>query len=228
MGTEEGERSYRIGLAAVVASSVLFSCKSVFFKICYRYGTDPVVLQALRSACAAPFFVWPLVAHRFRPARTPVLPLSGRELAAMAALGIVGYYLASIFDMVGLKYVSAGTERLILYVYPTLVVIFSALIFRKRIPKALYWPLGLSYAGIALSFGGEAAGPAGGRPYLGGFLVFMSAVFYALFLVGQGRMVHRVGPGRFAAICMLVAGIAISAHFLLRFPLSALVQPAPV
>lgn len=220
--------SIRLGLAAVVAASILFSAKSVFFKMCYTYGTPPVVLQALRSAFSAPFFLWPFLIPLLRPAAARQVPLSRRDIGIIVWLGFSGYYLASIFDMVGLQYVSAGTERLILYIYPTLVVIFSALIFRKAIPKGLYLPLALTYAGIALSFGGEATGEPGGRPYYGGFLVFLSAVFYALFLVWQGRMIGRVGPQRLAAGCMMVAAAFVFAQFLATYPWEALAQPAPV
>jgi drug/metabolite transporter (DMT)-like permease len=124
-------------------------------------------------------------------------------------------------------------ERLILYIYPTLVVLFSAVFFRKpgapvRIPRAMVIALLLSYAGIGLSFGGEAGFAAkGGRPYYGGFLVFLSAVFYALFLVGQGRMVHRLGPQRLAAGCMMMSSACVLAQFLACYPLGSLAQPAP-
>lgn len=228
MAADEDGRRIRLGLLAVAASSILFGCKSVFFKMCFKLGADPVTLQAMRAAVSMPFFIWPLLAHRFQPRDMRPAPLSRGDMAKIAGLGFLGYYLASIFDMMGLQYVSAGMERLILFVYPTLVVLFSAWIFRKRIPKAMYPPLVLSYLGIALSFGGEAAAPAGGRPYLGGFLVFMSAVFYALFLVGQGRMIRRVGPQRLAAGCMLVSCAAVFAHFGLSHPFSSLDQPAAV
>jgi drug/metabolite transporter (DMT)-like permease len=228
MSSEPGNRNLKLGLSAVIAASVLFSAKSVFFKLCYQYGTPPVVLQALRSIFSTPFYFWPFLIHRFRPEAMRPAALSRRDLAIIVWLGFSGYYLASIFDMVGLQYVSAGTERLILYIYPTLVVIFSALVFRKRIPRNLFFPLGLSYAGIALSFGGEAAGDPGGRPFYGGSLIFLSAVFYALFLVWQGRMVGRIGPQRLAAGCMIVSTVFVLAQFLLCYPLDSLAQPGPV
>jgi drug/metabolite transporter (DMT)-like permease len=229
MASASNGRNLKLGLSAVVAASILFSAKSVFFKMCYAYGTPPVVLQAMRGAFSLPFFLLPLILVRFRGAAASPAPLSGRDLAVIAWLGFSGYYLASIFDMVGLQYISAGTERLILYVYPTLVVLFGAWIFRKRIPRSMYVPLALSYAGIALSFGGEAAaGEPGARPYYGGFLVFLSAVFYALFLVWQGRLIGRVGSQRLGALCMMVSTACIFIQFLAGYPLEALAQPAPV
>jgi drug/metabolite transporter (DMT)-like permease len=217
-----------LGLAAVVTASVLFSAKSVFFKICYRYGTPPITLQMLRGLFSLPFFLWPLYARFSGREAGRYAPIGFKDFGILVWLGFSGYYLASIFDMVGLQYITAGTERLILYVYPSLVVIFSALIFRKRIPKLLFAPLALSYAGIALSFGGEATLGGGGRAWMGGGLVFLSAVFYALFLVWQGRLLPRFGTQFFAAACMAASFIFVIGHFLLTQPLASLAQPTPV
>ncbi|HKP96053.1 MAG TPA: DMT family transporter [Fibrobacteria bacterium] len=230
MASQTDGRNLKLGISAVVAASILFSAKSVFFKLCYRYGTAPVVLQTLRGAFSLPFYLIPFALMRLRSADRRPAAMSGKDMLTIAWLGFSGYYLASIFDMVGLQYVSAGTERLILFVYPTLVVLFSAWIFRKRIPRAMLIPLLLSYAGIALSFGGEAGGGApGGRPLYGGFLVFLSAVFYALFLVGQGRMVHRFGPQRLAEGCMMASSACVFVQYLICYPWrDALSQPAQV
>lgn len=223
----ETQRNFKRGLAAAVIASALFSAKSVFFKLCYRHGTPPVVLQAWRGIFSLPFFVWPLIAGMAarRAGRAPALVR--KDFLILAALGLSGFYLASLFDMLGLQYVSAGTERLILYVYPTLVILFSAAIFRKPIARSLYVPLALSYAGIAFSFGGEAS-LGGSRAAYGGSLVLLSAVFYAMFLVWQGKLVHRYGSQFFAAACMLVSFIAYVVQFLILYPVSALAQPRPV
>lgn len=221
------ERNIKLGLAAAVTASALFSAKSVFYKLCFRYGTPPVVLQSLRGLFSLPFFVGPFVLGLLGKGGAGKPAFGFRDILLLAALGFTGYYLASLCDMVGLQFVSAGTERLILYVYPTLVILFSALLFRKPIARALYAPLALSYAGIALSFGGEATAGGGNAAY-GGFLVFLSAIFYALFLVGQGKWIHRYGPRFFTAACMLFAFFAFFTQFLAGYPLSALVQPRPV
>jgi drug/metabolite transporter (DMT)-like permease len=221
------QRNIRLGLTAAVVASTLFSAKSVFYKLCFRYGTPPVALQTLRALFSLPFFVWPFVSARMGRRADRPAAMAPKDVLILALLGFSGYYLASLFDMFGLQYVSAGTERLILYVYPTLVILFSAVLFRKAIPRAMYAPLALSYLGIAVSFGGEAT-LGGTRAAYGGFLVFLSAIFYALFMVWQGKLVHRYGPRRFAAGCMLFAFAAIFVHFLARYPLSALAQPRPV
>lgn len=228
MSPEPTPSGTRFGYLAVAASAVLFSAKAVGIKLAYAYGAEPLVFQTLRMVYSAPLFLAMALLPRLR-GRAPEAPLSARDLAGIAALGLLGYYLASIFDLMGLQYVSAGMERLILYAYPTLVVLFDMWIFRRPAGPGLLLPLLLSYAGIALTFGGEvaAAGP-GSRIFLGAFLVFLSAVCYALFLVIQGRMMGRAGPHRITSYAMLAAGAAVAAHFLAAHPFSSLAQPAPV
>ncbi len=221
-------RPIQFGYLAIATSAVLFSAKSIFIKMCYAHGTTPVVLMTLRMGYALPFFAGMALWPQFIPASRRPETLSRKDLAYIAGLGLLGYYIASVLDVVGLQFVSAGTERLILYLYPSLVVLFSAVIFRKPIPKFMILPLVFSYLGIALSFGSELTGKGTGRPYLGGFLIFLSAVTYALFLVGHGRMVFRVGPQRLAAYSMLAASVCVFIQFLVMAPFSALAQPASV
>jgi drug/metabolite transporter (DMT)-like permease len=221
-------RTVRLGYLAVVASALLFSAKSVFIKMCFSQGTSPLTVMTLRSAFALPFFMVLAFHPRFAKGLVPSKPISLRDMFAIGGLGLLGYYLASVFDIVGLAYVSAGTERLILFVYPSLVVIFSSWFFGKPIPRYMVLPLILSYTGIALSFGGEVTGASSGRPFLGSGLVFLSAVCYAIFLIGQGRMVSRIGPQKLGAYAMLFSTGAIFIHFLISQPWSDLIQPAPV
>lgn len=216
----------RLGFLAVAASAILFSAKAVFIKMSLAHGTPPTVFMALRTLFGLPCFLWMAWAGWSKAG--PAAPMSPRDLRAVLGLGVLGFYVSGMFNVHGLQYVSAGMERMILYVYPTLVVIFSALFFRKRIEPRLFVPLALCYAGIALSFGGETAAGHGSRPFLGGFLVFLSAVAYAVFLVFQGGLLQRAGPQRVTAYGMLAASAAVIAHFALAYPPASLAQPAPV
>lgn len=217
----------RLGFLAVAASAILFSAKAVFVKLGYALGVEPVVFMALRMLFCLPFFTAMALAPWLR-GKGAASPLDRRDLLTIAGLGILGYYLASLFDLVGLQYVTAGMERMILYVYPTLVILFSAWMFRKPMGSALILPLVLSYAGIAVSFGAEALGGRGSDTHLGAFLVFLSAVCYALFLVIQGGIIHRVGAQRLTAYAMLSSTAAVLVHFIIAHPLSDLAQPMRV
>jgi len=210
------------GLVLAAVASTLFSAKAVVIKLAYRHGVDPVTLLALRMLFAAPFFAIALVwSSRGRPA------LSGRDHARLVLMGVVGYYGASYLDFLGLQHVSAALERLILYLYPTIVVLMSVLFLRRRFTRNDGWAMLLAYAGILSAFWHDITAGRG-NVLLGAALIFGSALTYALYLVMGGELVHRLGAIRLAAYAILVSTAAVLLQFLLLNPLESLVQPAPV
>ncbi|HEY6079336.1 MAG TPA: DMT family transporter [Polyangiaceae bacterium] len=196
------------GALCVVGSAVAFSAKAVIAKLGYRHGADPATLLALRMGLSLPFFaVAAVVTSRGRAA------LPGRDVGKIVLLGVLGYYLASVLDFYGLAYISAGLERLILFVYPTLVVVLGAIVFRTRITRRTVVALGLTYAGIALAVKSEAAGASGHDAWLGVSLIFGCALSYACYLLGSGRLIPRIGSLRFSALALIVSALAMLLHF---------------
>jgi drug/metabolite transporter (DMT)-like permease len=199
--------SFILGVYLVVLSAVAFSAKAVMAKLAYRHGVDALTVLALRMGFALPVYLTVLAVR----SRTEARPLTRRELVAIALLGVIGYYLASLFDFLGLEYVSAGLERLILFVYPTLVALFEALLFGRKLTRTQALSLLLTYVGIAIVFRGEI-GQGGTDIVLGASLVFASAVVYALYLVGSGQFIPRVGAERFTALAVAVSALCTLAH----------------
>lgn len=196
------------GALCVVGSAVAFSAKAVIAKVGYRHGADPATLLALRMAFALPFFVAAAVwTSRGRSA------LPRPELGKIVVLGVLGYYLASVLDFYGLAYISAGLERLILFVYPTLVVVMSAFWFKTPITRRTLVALGLTYGGVALAVKTETAGASGPGLWLGVSMIFGCALSYAVYLVGSGRLIPRVGSLRFTSLAMIVSTAAMLVHF---------------
>jgi drug/metabolite transporter (DMT)-like permease len=154
-------------------------------------------------------------------------PLSKRDRWRIVGLGLVGYYLSSYLDFLGLQHISVGLERLILFLTPTFVLLANVLIFKRRIGKAEWAALALAYAGIVLVFVHDLAGGSGST-ILGSLLVLGSAIAYALYLLGTGEMVRRIGSLRLVAYAMCVSSAACIAQFFLLRPASMLVQPAEV
>ena len=219
------------GPLAAVIGVLGFSFKAILIKLAYAWEPiDAVTLLALRMLYSAPFFAllaW--YASRPRGRRPAIAPMSRRDWIAIAWLGFVGYYLASLVDFMGLQYVTASLERLMLYLYPTLVVILSALIYKQRITGRILVALALSYAGIVLVFGRDLS--LAGDPHalwLGGSLVFSGAALYALYLVGAGPVIARLGSLRFIAWAMLASAVFVLVQFALTRPLSALAAPARI
>jgi drug/metabolite transporter (DMT)-like permease len=184
-----------------------------------------VTLLALRMAMAAPFYV--AVAWWFSRAGQAVAITRG-DWRAIAFLGIVGYYLASLFDFLGLQYITAALERLVLFLYPTLVVLISAALYGRAISGRDVAALALSYVGIALVFANDLATQQQ-NVLLGAFWVALSALAYAIYLIGNGRMVQKMGSVLFASLASVVSCAAVVAHFLVVRDASLLWrQPPPV
>ncbi len=217
---------HRLGLLYAVLGAVGFSFKAILIKLAYPYGVDAVTLLALRMAMALPFFIllgWQDARTQTRP------PLSLRDYGWMLGLGFSGYYMASYLDFAGLQYISAGLERLILFAYPTLVVVFSALFLKKPITGRALVSIALCYSGIGLAVAHdfEVAGDMH-AVITGGLLVFGSAVSYALYLMGNGQAVVRLGAARVTAWASGAACLFCLIQFALTRPLASLAQPTPV
>jgi drug/metabolite transporter (DMT)-like permease len=214
-----------IGLSLALIAAFGFSVKAILIKLAYAsYPVAAITLLALRMAFALPVFVWIGV----RESRGAA-PLARKDWAALVALGCLGYYGASIFDFLGLQYITAGLERLILFTYPTLTILISALFFGHRVGRREVVAMGLCYLGIAAAFAHDLGINADAAAvWIGGAFVFASSLSYAVYLSGSSRMIARLGAARFTALAMLVSTAATLAHFLATQPLSDWVQPLPV
>ncbi len=220
--------SERLGVALAILAALGFSFKAIFVKLAYAVpqavAVDAITLLALRMVFALPVFVW-IGVQSSRDAA----PLSRRDWLLLAALGLLGYYGASLLDFIGLRYITAGLERLILFTYPTLTVLIGVLFMGKALSRREIGALLLSYAGIALAFFHdlEFAGETQ-TVLLGVAFVFASSLSYAVYLSGSASMIQRLGSARFAALATIISTLATLLHFAAAQPLSALVQPLPV
>jgi drug/metabolite transporter (DMT)-like permease len=207
-----------------ITGVVCFSLRALFIKLAYGYVVDPITLLALRMAFSLPFFLAAVAWVGRDSTRTPI---GRRDAWAIVLLGFVGYYFASFADFLGLQYISAGLGRLILFVYPTLVVLLSMAFLNKRPTAREVVALGITYSGIALVMANAAQG-ANKDLVLGAALCFASAAGYAVYLVASSQVVQRVGSMRFTAYAMSVASGFCILQFLLLRPLSALSMPGQV
>lgn len=196
-----------IGALLVVLSSVAFSGKAILAKVMYRDGLSPIGVLALRMSFAAPVYACIAVAVARGAPR-----LTSRDAVGVLLLGSIGYYGSSLGDFWGLTYISAGLERLILFTYPTLVLLLSAAWLRQPIRRHQAVALGVSYLGIAAAFASEVEVNADGV-LIGSALVFGSAVTYAAYIVGSTRYIRRLGVERFTSYALLVAAAFVLTHF---------------
>jgi drug/metabolite transporter (DMT)-like permease len=209
------------GLALAVAGSIAFSGKAIIVKLAYRYGVDAVTLIMYRMLFALPIFL----AMAWWASRGKA-PLTRRDWLGVLGLGITGYYLASFLDFAGLAYITASLERLILYLNPTLVLLFGWLVYGRRWRAMQVAGMAISYAGVVLVFGQELSVD-GANVALGAALVFASTVSYAVYLVYSGEMVQRLGSLRLVGLATSVACVLCIVQFLVLRPVDSAFQVAP-
>ncbi|MEO7622758.1 MAG: DMT family transporter [Gallionella sp.] len=197
------------GVTFAFVAAIGFSAKAIMVKLAYIEAVDAITLLALRMAFSLPFFLI-VAARENRNTRRP--PLTTKDKLAVIGLGLTGYYLASYLDFLGLQYISAGLERLILFLYPTMVVFISALVFKHCMGRSVWFALLISYAGIVLVFLHDMH-ILQHNAALGSILVFGSALAYAVYLVGAGQSIARIGATRFTAYVMTVACVACLVQF---------------
>lgn len=198
------------GIFLGIVGVVFFSSKAVMVKMAYGYGIDTVPLLLLRMLFSMPFYV--IIAVIYTPKDKSAV--KGRNIVWTVFLGFVGYYLASLFDFMGLMYIKASLERVILFTYPTIVLMLSVLIFKEKITQTQVWTIFLSYIGIIITFFPELQLEVDGLA-LGGALVFFSAISYATYIVGSGWIIPKFGAATFTSYAMIVSCTCVIIHYML-------------
>ncbi|MEP7164631.1 MAG: DMT family transporter [Ferruginibacter sp.] len=205
-------RNYTLGFIITFIGAILFSTKAIFVKLAFtNTDVDAVSLLALRMLFSVPFYISIAL---FYSRKAGNVKFSSREWVKIIFLGLIGYYLSSLFDFIGLQYVSAGLERLILFLYPTFAILLNAAIFKKKINGVQKLALLLTYAGIGIAYFGElkleATNP---HFFLGTFFIFLCALTFSIYLVGSGRLIPMVGATKFTAYTMTAAAVAVLTHY---------------
>ena len=216
------------GIAMAVLGAILFSAKAIVVKFTYRYGIDAVTLIAFRMLFAMPFFAVVAWHQSRRAARGEIVVMTNKERLQVCVLGLLGYYLSSFLDFLGLRYITASLERLILFLSPSLVVLLSAIWFKRPIERRQWLAMVLSYAGVVLVFAHDLSFGGGGEVLLGSLFVFGSAASYSVYLICSGELIKRIGPTRLVAYAMLVSCVACIIQFFVVHPPSMLIQPTAV
>ena len=218
--TQTQASKFSSGLLLAAAGSIAFSGKAIIVKLAYRHGVDAITLVMFRMLFAVPFFIamaWWAGRHQ--------APLTRNDWWGVWGLGFSGYYLSSYLDFLGLQYISASFERLILYLNPTLVLLLGWVLYKRKITFRQGMAMAVSYSGVLWVFGHEVS-LVGDNIALGALLVFGSAVTYAIYLTYSGQLVQRLGSLRLAGLATTVACFFCILQFVLLKPLSALnVEP---
>lgn len=213
-------RAYTDGRSLAVAAAAAASLKAVLVKLAYAASSiTPLSLLNLRMLFSLPFF-WLL----FRRGSTP---LTLRHYGLLALMGFLGYYLSSLTDFIGLQWVSAGLERLILFTYPSIVFFLEVLTRRARLSRASASAIALSYLGLALAFGHDLQLGRSELVWLGAAWIGASALAYGLYHVGAASLIREIGASRYAGGVGLAASLMLFAHGALAEPFAGYLSLPP-
>lgn len=213
--SQQNNRITWVGFFITFTGAVLFSTKAIIVKKAFnQIHTDALTLLTLRMVFSLPFYL--LAAFITSNAKDNVR-MTGRQWITVAILGLFGYYISSFFDFVGLQYISAGLERLILFLYPTFAVLINRYFFKQEMYGRQKIALLLTYIGIAIAYYGELhLDTANPNFYFGSLMVFICAVTYSVYIAGSGRIIPKIGSAKFTAYAMLAATAGIFIHFLCK------------
>ncbi|SKA02703.1 DMT family transporter [Sediminibacterium ginsengisoli] len=221
MTSQPSQRITLAGFIITLLGAIFFSTKAIIVKLAFQdTKVDALTLLTLRMLFSLPFYI---LAIWLGARKEKATPLSTKQWLQVAVTGILGYYLSSLFDFIGLQYVSAGLERLILFLYPTFAVLINTFLFKSPLHRTQVIALLLTYTGIGIAYAGELhADTSAPGFFYGSFMIFLCAVTYSLYLVGTGRLVNKTGATRYTAYTMMAATAGIFIHFALTKPLSSI------
>ena len=198
------------GFLFALGSAALFAIRPIFVKLVYAQGIDPTTLIAFRMLFSLPIYVFLLCLFLRNKERRAKLSL--KNIASISGAGLLGYYASSFLDLIGLQYVTAQLGRMILYVYPTFVVLIGAAFFKKKITLPTVIALALTYLGVAIIFGHDL-NAFGSDVILGGAYILACAFTFSFYLLFSKSLIAEVGSRVFTCIALIAASIGILVHY---------------
>ena len=213
------DRQIRNGLLLALLASFMFSLKPIIIKEAYALGANSEVLMVLRMWFALPFYLVMLFLQRKQ------LIANIRYLPVVVAVGFIGYFLSSYLDLLALESISAQAERIILYAYPSLVILIKSVYDKKMPTRKMVLALAVTYGGILFLLPGELN--LTGSP-LGIFLMLTCAVSFAAYVLLSKPMIAKMGVGVFTSTAMVASCLFTQVHFIqIEFD-SVITQPSMV
>ncbi len=209
-----------IGFFLAIFGTLLFSLKSIFIKFLYQQGLDANAVLALRMTLALPIYLmillW-LLRYETKPS-----PLNFPIIRAIFLLGFLGYYLASLLDLMGLELISAQLERLSLFTYPFMVAVIGYFLFNEGLTRRLVLALIITYSGLFVVMGQELQ-LTGNNVVQGVCLVLASALSFAFYVLLSRSFIKQLGSRLFTSIAMIASSIFGVLHGIILIDFSQLI-----
>lgn len=202
-----------LGIILAFLGAILYSTKAVFVKLAYEYDVDAVTLLLLRMLFSLPFYLGIMI---YIARKSSKYTLTRKDYQRLFFLGIIGYYLSSFLDFKGLEYITASLERLILFIYPTMVVLIGYFFFKEKINRSQVIALVLTYVGIAIVFIGNVDIDNQQNLIIGSAFIVGCAVLFAVYMVGSGQILPRLGTWLFTSYALTISSIAVILHYIIE------------
>lgn len=202
-----------LGIIFAFLGAILYSTKAVFVKLAYEYDVDAVTLLLLRMLFSLPFYIGIAI---YIARKSSGYKLTKKDYQQLFFLGIIGYYLSSFLDFKGLEYITASLERLILFIYPTIVVFIGYFFFKEKINRSQVIALVLTYIGIAIVFVGNVDITNQRNLIIGSLLIVACAFLFAVYMVGSGQILPRIGTWRFTSYALMISSVAVILHYIIE------------
>jgi drug/metabolite transporter (DMT)-like permease len=199
------------GILLVFFGALCFSTKGIFAKLAFKYGVDGLQILTLRMLFALPFYIIILI----NEVKKSPLTIAKKDWNDIIILGLIGYYLAALFDFLGLQYVSASLERNIIFTYPTFVLIMSKLFFKRKINNIQIMAVLICYVGILMAFYSDKTAYTSSNLTKGTIFILLSSITYAFYLVRSDRLIKNTGTVRFTCISMIISCVAVLIHYII-------------
>lgn len=206
----------QLGSLCAIGAAFLFSTKAIIIKQAYALSplVDGTVLMALRMLSALPFFL--LLCWFNRQYNKNIAP---KDWMMLIFAGLIGYYLSSWLDFAGLMYISASLERIILFLYPTLTVLASSIIYKQKLSLKSGVAIALSYGGtVIVMLQEQSTVPHEGNFWLGVSLVFASAISFASYLLLTPRLIAKFGSWNYTGLALSIACLGTLTHYFIAIP----------
>jgi len=186
------------GILLIAVSAASFGTLAIIGRYAYAEGIDTFTLLFLRFGISALILGGLLLARREGAPR-------GRTLALLVGMGAIGYVGQSYCYLTAIKYASAGLVALLLYLYPSFVVILSLLFLKGKITWITLLALGLATLGAGLT-----VNPQGGQ-WTGILLALLAALIYAIYIVVGAGVMQKVSAVQSSTVIFASAGVVYGA-----------------
>lgn len=223
------------GVSIALLATLCYSLKPILIKIIYQSDVSSVSVLAWRMVFSLPIYLvigyWLWRQHQLKVRRAAAqsnLSSAPPWVLKAMVLGVIGYYVAALLDLIGLQYISSQLARLILFTYPTLVALLAWLIYRQAISTKVFVALLVSYVGVAFIVVHDLD-HLGSQVLFGSLMMFLSVLAFSFYVLMSKTVIDQVGGTAFTVVAMLASGVVVLIHLLLTHEVIQIFQlPAEV